>query len=135
MSWYLNVLRKYAEFDGRARRREYWGFSIVNFVVILLLGVPDAILGLATPGGGLGLLTAIYVLAVALPWLAVTVRRLHDLGRSGWWVLIGVVPYLGALVLLVFALLDGHAGANEYGPSPKTTPTAERVGPERAGVG
>lgn len=122
MGWYMTVLRKYAEFDGRARRREYWGFVLVNFLVLLLLAVPDALLGLATPGAGVGLLSAIYVLAVAVPWLAVTVRRLHDVGRSGWWVLIGFIPYVGAIVLLVFALLNSQAGDNEFGPNPKAAP-------------
>lgn len=121
MSWYMTVLRKYAEFDGRARRREYWGFVLVNLLVLILLAVPDALLGLATPGTGVGL-SAIYVLAVAVPWLAVTVRRLHDVGRSGWWVLVGFIPYAGAIVLLVFALLDSQPGNNEYGPNPKAAP-------------
>lgn len=122
MGWYLTVLRKYAEFDGRARRREYWGFVLVNFFIVLLLAVPDTLLGLATPGTGIGVLTAIYVLAVAIPWLAVTVRRLHDVGRSGWWALIGLVPYLGAIVLLVFALFNSQPGDNEFGPNPKAAP-------------
>ena len=118
MAWYLKALMSYAEFGGRARRREFWGFLIVHVFVTLLLVFADAIL---TPGSnaGYGILSGLYWLATLLPSLAVTVRRLHDIGRTGLWILIGFVPVLGALVLIAMALLDSEPGPNRYGPNPK----------------
>jgi len=111
MDWYLDVLKKYAVFEGRARRKEYWMFFLFNIIIAVVLGIIDGILGI-------GVLSAIYMLAVLVPGIAVTVRRLHDTGRSGWWILIGLVPIVG-LVLLVFMFLDGTPGPNKYGPSPQ----------------
>jgi uncharacterized membrane protein YhaH (DUF805 family) len=87
--------------------------------VSIVLGVIDALLGTRGSYAGAGLLSGIYGLAVLIPTLAVTVRRLHDIDRSGWWILIGLVPLIGAIVLLVFALLEGTPGDNQYGPNPK----------------
>jgi len=114
MDIYLSVLRKYVEFSGRAKRREYWTFVLISLVISLILSFIDRMLGLSTEQG-VGLLSGIYSLAVLLPSLAVTVRRLHDTGRSGWWILIGLVPIIGWVVLLVFMLLDSTAD-NEHGP-------------------
>lgn len=114
MDWYLSVLRKYADFSGRARRREYWMFALVNFLVSLVLGA----IGLM--GHGFGLLTWIYTAAVLIPSFAVGFRRLHDTGRSGWWTLILFVPLVGAIVYLVFMCMDSAPGDNQYGPNPKT---------------
>ncbi|MEU1619473.1 DUF805 domain-containing protein [Streptomyces sp. NPDC008238] len=112
MHWYLDVLRKYAVFGGRARRTEYWMFALVNLVIsIVLLFVGRAI--------GFDYLQSVYALAVLLPTLGVSVRRLHDTGRSGWWLLIGLVPFLGAIVLLVFFCIEGGPSENEYGANPK----------------
>lgn len=119
MNWYLEVLKKYAVFTGRARRKEYWFFALFNFLAALVLGFIEMSAGL-TYGHGYGPLSMIYLLAVLIPSLAVSVRRLHDIGRSGWWLLIGLVPLIGAIVLLVFAFLDSQPGDNEYGPNPKT---------------
>ncbi len=113
MNWYLDVLKKYATFGGRARRKEYWMFFLFNLIIAVVLAVVDAVMGSA---GVIGLL---YSLAVLLPGLAVTVRRLHDTGRSGWWVLIAFLPIIGAIVLLVFMVLDSYPSNNEYGPNPK----------------
>ncbi len=121
MQWYLEVLRKYAVFAGRARRREFWMFTLVNVLISIALGIIDAILG-TTYGAGSGVLQTIYSLAVLIPSLAVGVRRLHDTGRSGWWLLIGLVPCVGFIVLLVFFVSEGHRGDNEYGPDPKAVP-------------
>jgi uncharacterized membrane protein YhaH (DUF805 family) len=115
MDVYLGVLRKYVEFSGRAKRREYWTFVLINLVISLILSFIDRSLGFASADTGIGLLSGIYSLAVFLPSLAVMVRRLHDTGRSGWWVLIGLIPFIGWIVLLIFALLDS-TGDNEYGP-------------------
>src|ERR671913_135219 len=119
LSWYLEALKKYAVFSGRSRRREYWYFVLFNIIVGIVLGWIDALLGTRGSYAGAGLLSGIYSLAVLIPTLAVSVRRLHDIDRSGWWILIGLVPLIGVIVLLVFALLDGTPGDNRYGPNPK----------------
>jgi uncharacterized membrane protein YhaH (DUF805 family) len=120
LSWYLEALKKYAVFSGRSRRMEYWYFVLFNIIVSIVLGVIDGLLlGTLDSGMGAGLLSGIYSLAVLIPTLAVTVRRLHDIDRSGWWILIALVPLIGVIVLLVFALLEGTPGDNQYGPNPK----------------
>ena len=114
MNWYLDVLKnKYALFSGRARRMEYWMFTLFNVIISFALGFIEGILG------GPGILGLIYGLAVLIPGIAVTIRRLHDTDRSGWWLLIIFVPIIGALVLLVFMILEGTPGENQYGPNPK----------------
>jgi len=118
MNWYLTVLKKYAEFSGRARRKEYWMFTLVNMLIYVALIILDAIVG-AKVGGGVGILAALYMLGVLLPSLGVAVRRLHDTGRSGWWLLISLVPVVGAIVILIFTVLDSKPETNQYGPSPK----------------
>lgn len=119
MDWYLEVLRKYATFTGRARRKEYWFFALFNLLVMLVLSFIDGMIGLYSIEAGLGVLSGIYTLAVLIPSLAVTVRRLHDIGRSGWWLLIAFIPLIGALILLIFTVLDSKPGSNQYGPDPK----------------
>jgi len=114
MEWYLSVLKKYAVFDGRARRKEYWMFFLCNLGIAVVLNIIDAVLGT----GVLGLL---YSLAILCPGVGVTIRRLHDTGRSGWWALIALVPLVG-LVLLYFMAIEGDKGANAYGPDPKGMP-------------
>lgn len=113
MNWYLEVLRKYAVFSGRARRREYWMFSLVNIMMGILLSIVDSFLGT------LGLLGAIYSIAIFLPSLAVTVRRLHDTNRSGWWVLISLIPLIGWIFFLILMIQDSTYGENNYGQNPK----------------
>lgn len=123
MNWYLSVLKKYVVFSGRARRKEYWMFYLINILISLALGVAAGIMaGASGQDGPADLILWIYTLAILLPSLGVTVRRLHDTGRSGWWLLIGLIPVVGAIVLLVFTLLDGQPGQNEYGPDPKAEP-------------
>jgi uncharacterized membrane protein YhaH (DUF805 family) len=112
MDWYVDVLKKYAVFAGRARRKEYWVFTLVNLVISVLLAFVDSILGTMAIG-------LIYALAVLLPSIAVTVRRLHDTGRSGWWALIVLLPILGVIVLLVMMCFDSQSGDNAWGPNPK----------------
>ena len=113
MHWYLVALRKYADFSGRSRRMEYWMFLLVNFLVSFALAAIDFY---GRPGNMLGL---IYGLAIIIPSFAVAVRRLHDTGRSGWWIFIALIPILGWLVLLYFMVIDGDGGDNAYGPNPK----------------
>lgn len=115
VNWYLEVLKKYAVFDGRARRKEYWHFYLSNIIITIVLAVFDAVTGGEV---GMGLL-GIYLLAVLIPSIAVSVRRLHDTDRSGWWLLIGLIPLIGAIVFLVFMVQGSTPGENQYGPNPK----------------
>jgi uncharacterized membrane protein YhaH (DUF805 family) len=119
MNWYLEVLKKYAVFDGRARRKEYWFFVLFNLIVALVLAFLDGMIGTFDAETGYGVLSGVYMLAVIIPGIAVTIRRLHDSDRSGWWWLICFIPLIGAIVLIVFMIIDGTAGQNQYGPDPK----------------
>src|SRR5215211_3026942 len=96
---------------------EYWYFVLFNIIVSIVLGTIDALLGTRGSGMGVGLLSGIYGLAILVPSLAVTVRRLHDIDRSGWWILIALVPLIGTIVLLVFALLEGTPGPTDTAPT------------------
>ncbi|MFI8003934.1 DUF805 domain-containing protein [Streptomyces sp. NPDC086010] len=117
MSWYLAVLKNYAGFSGRARRKEYWMFFLFHIIVALVLIGLGVVIDSQIP-------YLIYAVALIIPTLAVTVRRLHDTGRSGWWFLISFVPLVGAIVLLVFTCLEGVRDVNEYGADPKLAPQA-----------
>ena len=120
MNWYLEALtKKYATFEGRARRKEYWFFALFYVLVFLALALVDGVTGTFNEDAGIGLLGGLYILATLIPCLAVMVRRLHDRNRSGWWVLIGLIPVLGDIVLLVLACLDSQPGGNRFGPNPK----------------
>ncbi|WP_454256564.1 DUF805 domain-containing protein [Pseudomonas sp. Marseille-Q8238] len=119
MNWYLNVLKQYAVFSGRARRKEYWMFVLFNLIVSVVLSFVDGVVGTFSVEAGIGLLSGIYALAVLIPSLAVAVRRLHDTNRSGWWLLIALVPLVGGIVLLVFLVLDSTPGDNRFGANPK----------------
>ena len=119
MDWYLDVLKnKYATFSGRARRKEYWMFLLINLVVSVALALIDSLIG-SVSESGMGLLSSVYSIGVLIPSLALSVRRLHDIGRTGWWVLISIIPVIGVVVLLVFMLLDSEPGSNRYGANPK----------------
>jgi uncharacterized membrane protein YhaH (DUF805 family) len=113
MEWYLTVLKKYAVFSGRARRTEYWMFSLINFLIAFALVLVESALAGST------ILYTIYALAVFIPGLAVSVRRLHDTGRSGWWFLILLVPLIGAIAFIVFMVQDSKEDKNDYGTNPK----------------
>lgn len=119
MDWYLKVLKNYVGFGGRARRKEYWMFTLISLIVAVIAAVLDNVLGLANEQLHYGVIYGLYALAVFLPSLAVSIRRLHDTDRSGWWLLIGFVPFIGAVVLLVFMVLEGNRGDNRFGPDPK----------------
>lgn len=116
MGWYLEVLKKYTVFDGRAHRTEFWMFTLVNIIVSVVLSIVDAVIG--TGGDYGGLLSGVYGLAVLIPSLAVGARRLHDTGRSGWWQLIALIPIVGGIILIVWFATKGKEGANEHGPNP-----------------
>ena len=113
MNWYLGCWKKFADFSGRARRQEYWMFVLFNFLVSVAVGVVDGILGAG------GSLSGLYSLAVLVPSLAVSARRLHDTDRSGWWMLIALIPLVGWIILLVFLCSDSKPGANRLGANPK----------------
>jgi uncharacterized membrane protein YhaH (DUF805 family) len=150
MAWYLAALKNYAGFHGRARRREYWMFVLVNAVIgiaLIVIGkltkMPDGpTFGVGMSRNGLGvfgigvfgnpILFQVYALATFLPFLAVEIRRLHDIGRTGWWWLFGLVPVLGWIVLVVFCATDGVAGDNRYGPDPKAR--EPRPAPQGPGI-
>lgn len=117
MNWYLEVLRKYAVFEGRAGRSEYWYFMLFNIIISIVLAVIAGALGLADDRGN-NILSSIYALAVLIPGIAVTVRRLHDTGKSGWFILLGLIPCVGGIILLVFMIQGSDFGANEYGEDP-----------------
>jgi uncharacterized membrane protein YhaH (DUF805 family) len=115
MEYFLQALRNYAVFSGRARRKEYWMFVLFNFLFSLVAGVADYVL----TGAGSGAISGLYALAVLIPSLAVGVSRLHDVGKSGWFTLIILVPLVGVIWLLVLDCTEGTRGDNEYGPDPK----------------
>ena len=119
MNWYFEVLKKYAVFSGRATRKEYWYFTLFNFLAFFVLTIIDSLIGSFSSEAGIGLLGGIYSLAALIPYIAVTVRRLHDTDRSGWWLFIELIPLIGGLVLLIFMVLDSQQSDNRYGLNPK----------------
>jgi uncharacterized membrane protein YhaH (DUF805 family) len=123
MHYYTDAFKKYAEFSGRATRTQYWMFVLWNLVVSIVIGILAPLIFSENIANIIGYL---YLLAVIIPSLAILARRLHDIDRSGWWILIGFVPLIGAIVLIIFAVLDSTPGTNSYGPNPKgvTAPVA-----------
>ena len=119
MNYYLKVLKQYADFNGRARRKEYWIYNIINSIIGGLLFFLDYMLGTTIDGLDLGFLYIVYALLVFIPGVAVAVRRLHDVGKSGWMLLIALIPLIGVIWLLVLYLTDSNPGENKYGPNPK----------------
>lgn len=111
MDWYLKVLKNYVGFRGRARRKEYWMFILVNIIFTFVLGLLDKMLGWQRAGGE-GILTTIYGILVFLPWWAVQFRRLHDTDRSAWWALLFLIPFIGWLIIIVFNCQAGTPGHN-----------------------
>jgi len=114
MNWYLAVLQNYFGFGGRARRSEYWYFVLFNFLIMVALVIIDSLIDPQH-----NILAIIYFIALLIPGLAVTFRRLHDTDRSAWWLLIGLVPLIGPIVLIVFYCQEGTKGDNRFGPDPK----------------
>lgn len=128
MDSYLACLRKYADFSGRARRREFWIFTLANMAIMFALLVIDLIIG-GTNDNGNGapslttalilLLLFLFYLAIVIPSVAVQVRRLHDIGKSGWWWFIQWVPIIGGIWLFILFLSESQPGSNQWGPNPK----------------
>ena len=135
MEWMLMPLRRYADFAGRSRRKEYWMYALGLFIVYaVIFGLFFAVGGLANweQGNGMGglalvfgILIVILALGLIVPNLAVAIRRLHDQDRSGWWFLISLVPYIGGIIFLVFMCLPGTNGSNRFGRDPKAENLAD----------
>ncbi|MBW8890111.1 MAG: DUF805 domain-containing protein [Fibrobacteres bacterium] len=119
MSWYIAVLKKYAVFSGRARRKEYWMFCLFSILFIIVAMLLDRVLGTSFKGMGYGWIYSIYALGVLIPSLAVSVRRLHDTGKSGWFIFINLIPLIGAIWVLIVLCSEGNAAGNKYGMNPK----------------
>lgn len=120
MKWYLKVVRdNYANFEGRARREEYWMFVLFNFLIVIGIAIISGVLvGLTDISAFMGFYF-IYILAVMIPSIAVAVRRLHDINKSGWFYLVGFIPIIGGIWLLILFATEGDVGSNIYGPDPK----------------
>ncbi|MEL6253733.1 MAG: DUF805 domain-containing protein [Bacteroidota bacterium] len=118
MNYYLMAFKRYADFSGRSRRKEYWYFVLFNLLVYIVLFAADMAI-ISSGSAGLGIFSGIYALATLIPSLAVAVRRLHDIGRSGWSILFGLIPVIGAVLLLIWYTTDSDAGSNAYGLNPK----------------
>ncbi|MFQ3220457.1 MAG: uncharacterized membrane protein YhaH (DUF805 family) [Paraglaciecola sp.] len=116
MDYFIGALKKYADFTGRARRKEYWMFYLIYMSLIIVISILDAVIGA-------GLLSIIFTLGMLVPSISIAARRLHDTGRSGWWQLIAFIPLIGFIILIVFLAQDGH-DANEYGENPKSGASA-----------
>ena len=119
MEWYLKVMRQYADFNGRARRKEYWMCVLFNYIFTMSAAILDNILGIEMEGTFYGPLYFIYALVVLVPGLSVLVRRLHDINKSGWMFFIILIPIGGVIWLLVLLCFEGDQGENKYGPNPK----------------
>lgn len=127
INWYKKVVfENYVNFSGRARRSEYWYFVLMSILISIGIGIIEGFLGLNSYESNDfgfqvqgGILSNIYMLAVFLPGLGVTVRRLQDTNKSGWLVLLALIPLVGAIILIVFLAMEGDNGKNEYGPDPK----------------
>ena len=119
MDWYLAVLQKYATFEGRARRKEYWMYALITTLISIVLMIVDSFAGLTKLAGGqISPLNTLYGLAVLIPGLAVMVRRLHDINRSGWSILFLFIPFAGAIIVLFWLIKEGDRSRNDYGPNP-----------------
>ena len=132
MDWMLMPLRRYADFSGRSRRKEYWMFVLFTLLLYAVIGILVAVIGGATgafsPDAGPDIpvfgwvvlaIIMILVLGLLVPTLAVIVRRLHDQDKSGWFILIQLIPYIGGIILLIFMFIEGTKGENRFGPDPK----------------
>lgn len=117
MEWYLKVLKEYANFKGRARRKEYWMFVLVNMIISFVIGFFSGLIDMPMLG-------SVYSLVLFLPSLAVGARRLHDINKSGWYLLLMLLPLIGWVWLIILHAKEGDEGPNEYGADPKN-PTNE----------
>ena len=119
MNWFIGCMKKYAVFSGRARRTEYWMFELFSTIFMVAAIIMDNVLGTKAKDDSVGIFYYLLILALVLPRLAVLVRRLHDVGKSGWWILISLIPLVGGVWLFIQTVTDSNPGDNEYGPNPK----------------
>jgi uncharacterized membrane protein YhaH (DUF805 family) len=120
MKWFLIVMKKYAVFTGRARRKEFWMFTLFSIIFSIMFMILDYVCGTKSEGEfSVGLFESAFSLAILVPSIAVTVRRLHDIGKSGWWFLLVFAILIGWIILLVWNCTDGEPGENKYGTNPK----------------
>ncbi|MCK0127816.1 DUF805 domain-containing protein [Erythrobacter sp. F6033] len=120
MEWMLMPLKRYADFSGRSRRKEYWMFILGVIIVAVIVGLIEGVTGMGGSIGGVyGPLSMLLIVAIIIPSIAVQVRRFHDQDKSGWFVLLGFIPFVGGIIVLVFMCLEGTRGENQYGPDPK----------------
>ena len=117
MNYYSICLSKFADFSGRARRREYWTFVLVNCLIAMLLLILGLAFGEDSPASNI--MVTIFYLIMLVPNLSVSVRRLHDIGKSGWYMFLSLIPLIGGLILLIWSLMDSEPGENQYGKNPK----------------
>ena len=126
LDWMMMPLKRYTDFAGRSRRKEYWMFLLGVIIAAIILGIIEGILGLSGMVGGVyGPLTTLFLLAIIVPSIAVQVRRFHDQDKSGWFVLISLIPIIGGLIVFVFMCLEGTKGPNRFGLDPKDPGSAE----------
>ena len=120
MKWYLKVMKQYADFGGRARRKEFWMFLLFNVIFLYLAMIIDSVLGITVGEDfSYGWFFLFYCLSTFLPGLAVQVRRLHDVGKSGWNLFLALIPLVGIIIQIIWFLTDSHAGENKWGSNPK----------------
>ena len=120
MEWMLLPLKRYVDFSGRSRRKEYWMFALGVFIAEIIIMIVERLLGIGTMVGGVyGPILVLFLLAIFIPSLAVSFRRLHDTDKSAWFLLLGLIPLIGGIILLVFFCTDGTQGPNRFGPDPK----------------
>jgi uncharacterized membrane protein YhaH (DUF805 family) len=119
MKWYFQVLREYAVFSGRARRKEYWMFGLIHGLIIFALKYPHFLTQTIDPESHLGQIHMLYIFGTFIPLVAVSVRRLHDTNRSGWWFLMFLIPLANLVLFFLFMTEDSQPGENRYGPNPK----------------
>ena len=119
LKWYYEVLKNYTVFSGRASRKEFWYFTLFNAIITIVLGVLDLVTGSYLTESGIWFLSGGYALALLMPSIAVSIRRLHDTDRSGWWVIFSLVPIIGIIVFYVFMAQDSKPGENQYGLNPR----------------
>ena len=122
MHWYIDAITNYAVFPGRSRPKAFWMFFLFDIIFIFVFGFVGGMIGSGA------VFPLLYLLATLIPRLAVMVRRLHDSGHSGWWLLVNAVPFLGPIVVLIFMVMDSDPGKNQYGPNPKAQEVSAESG-------
>jgi uncharacterized membrane protein YhaH (DUF805 family) len=124
MEYFIGAYKKYADFSGRARRKEFWMYQLFYLIISIALSFIDGLIGTYS-SAGIGLLSTIFGFVSIVPMIALATRRLHDINKSGWWQLIGLIPLIGAIVLFIFFVLRGTDGENRYGSDPLAPQTSE----------